>query len=156
MTAWRGDDPTVAGTVPTTPPPTDGSCRLPLADLSGRSGAVDLGTAGACGALGATIQGVNPRDDLAVIDWARSTRICQRHPAAGDVDVRVVTTQTSIDLDDGPGGALARSPEEAEVDPIVAIELTFDERATPQTGPLPLIVCRTSTAELSIVHRPSP
>ncbi|MEL6982313.1 MAG: hypothetical protein AAFO29_07815, partial [Actinomycetota bacterium] len=111
---------------------------------------VELGTDGACGALSATIQAVNPRDDLAGSDWARDIRVCQRHPAAGEVAIQIRTGAETIELTEG----WSRSAEEAAADPIEAITITFSNQATPETGPRPVVLCRTDTAELSIVHRP--
>ena len=112
---------------------------------------VELGAAGTCGALSATIQAVNPRDDLAGIDWGRDIRVCQRHPAAGEVEIGIRTGSGTVDLTEG----WSRSAEEAAADPVQAITIRFRNRATPETGPRPVALCRTDTAELSIVHRPA-
>lgn len=138
-------------TVPTIPPSTTGTCRITIGRFDGQAGVVELGADGACGALSATIQAVNPRDDQAATDWGRQIRVCQRHPAATAVEVAVTTGGGTVPLT----GGLSRTTAEAEADPIEAITITFADQDTPQTGPRPVALCRTDAAELSIVHRPA-
>ena len=137
-------------TVPTVPAATSGTCAVTMADLDGRSGPVEPASGGACDAVGLTIQAVNPRNDLASVDWGREIRICQRHPAATAIGVDVTSASGTTDLADG----LSRAPDEAAADPIASITIRFDGQATPLTGPRPIASCRTAEAELSIVHRP--
>lgn len=144
------DGPPPAGPGPTVPPPTDGACRVAMADLAGLAGTFDVVGGGACPALSATIQAVNPRDDLADTDWGRDIRVCQRHPAASGIGVTVASTRGTTTVEDG----ITRSPDEGSADPIVTIEVAFADQPTPLTGPRPILTCRTSNAELSIVHRP--
>ncbi len=147
-----GDPPaTVATTTPTTPAPTDGTCRVATGALDGRSGVVELGRDGACGAVQATIVGVNPRNDLTDVRWGRDIRVCQRHPAADAIRVEAVTGGGTIDLDEG----LSRTDADGVSAPIEALVVTFRDESSPVTGPRPIATCRTSTAELSIIHRPS-
>lgn len=143
-----GDDPDE--TAPTTPAPTTGTCRITMAELVGQAGTIEVGSGGTCDVVGATIQPVNPRDDLSDVDWGRDIRVCQRHPAATEIGVAIASGGDTVELD----GGLSRSDEEAEADPLVAIELTFANQDTPETGPRPILVCRTAGAELSVVHRP--
>lgn len=156
-TADPNGDPNAGGTpgptqtASTLPPPTTGTCQIAAAEFDGRAGVVDLGTDGACGALSATIQAVNPRDDQAASDWGRDIRVCQRHPAAGEVEIGIRTGSETIDLTQG----WSRSAEEAAADPIQSITVRFSNQATPETGPRPVALCRTDGAELSIVHRPA-
>lgn len=146
--ADTGDD--ADTTVPTIPPATDGTCRVNLAALDGRSGVVDLGTAGSCAAVGATIQAVNLRDDLASVRWGRDIQICQRHPAAEAVAVTAEGADGTIDVADG----LIRDPGD-DATQIETIVITFRDQQTPVVSPRPIAVCRTDAAELSIVHRPT-
>ncbi|MEM9562309.1 MAG: hypothetical protein AAGA93_06835 [Actinomycetota bacterium] len=154
-TGGGGDDggppTTVATTAPTIPPPTDGACQVTTGALDGQSGVVELGGAGACGSVGATIVGVNPRDDLTGVRWGRDIRVCQRHPAADGIRVEAVTGGGTLEVDSG----LSRTDAEATSAPIEALVVTFSDEASPVTGPRPIAICRTSTAELSIVHRPT-
>ncbi len=142
------DVPDPANTVPTIPPDTDGTCRLSMDDLAGRSGVVTLDTTGTCAAVGVVIVGVNPRDDLATTNWGRDIQICTRHPAAEAIAVEAISAGGSDDLADG----LSRDPERA--DAIESIVITFSDQDSPITGPRPIASCRTATAELSIVHQP--
>lgn len=152
-----GGDPNAGGTPgppptpSTTPAPTTGTCQIPAGGFDGRAGAIDLGIDGACGALSATVQAVNPRDDLADTDWGRDIRVCQRHPAAGEVEIGIRTGSETIDLTEG----WSRSAAEAAADPVRSITIEFSDQATPETGPRPVVLCRTDDAELSIVHRPA-
>lgn len=144
----ENDDPDPNNTAPTVPPNTDGTCRLVMSDLDGQSGVVDLASVGTCAAVGVTIQSVNPRDDLADVRWGRDIEICRRHPAAEAIDVAAVTAGGSDDLADG----MSRNPDQ---DPAIdAIVITFADLISPITGPRPIATCRTSAAELSIVHQP--
>lgn len=144
------DDEGMGGPVPTPPPPTSGTCSVATDRLDGRAGVVDLGTAGACGAVTATIEAVNPRDDLSGSDWARDIRVCQRHPAATAVRIVVTTGTEAVELTEG----WSRSATEATADPVQSIAVIFDDQDTPVTGPRPIATCRTDDAEVSLVHRP--
>ncbi len=144
------DDEGTGGPAPTLPPPTSGTCDVASDRLDGRSGAVDLGTAGACGAVSATIEAVNPRDDLSGSDWARDIRVCQRHPAATEVRIVITTGDGTVELTEG----WSRSAAEAAADPIRSITVTFNDQDTPLTSPRPLATCRTDDAEVALVHRP--
>lgn len=146
-----GGTPGPAPTPSTTPAPTTGTCQIPAGGFDGRAGVIDLGIDGACGALSATVEAVNPRDDLADTDWGRDIRVCQRHPAAGEVEIGIRTGSETIDLTEG----WSRSAAEAAADPVQSITIEFSDQATPETGPRPVVLCRTDDAELSIVHRPA-
>jgi len=145
------DDGGTGGPAPTSPAPTSGTCSVASDRLDGRAGVVDLGTAGACGAVSATIEAVNPRDDLTGSDWARDIRVCQRHPAATAVRIVVTTANETVELTEG----WSRSAAEAAADPVQSIAVIFDDQDTPITGPRPIATCRTDDAEVSLVHRPA-
>ena len=68
--------------------------------------------------------------------------------ATAAIDVEAITSGGTLDLADG----LSRDPSSA--DPIQAFSITFADQDSPITGPRPIAFCRTSDAELSIVHQP--
>lgn len=138
-------------TQPTIPPATAGSCEITAAALAGRIGPVELGDEGACGDIGATIQPVVPQDDLADTDWGRDLRVCEKHPAAEGITVTVITGGGAIEL--APN--LSRGGDEGAANPIDAIDIAFGDGVTGGTSPRPIVVCRTASAELSIVHHPT-
>lgn len=136
---------------PTSPPATDGSCDVALAELGGQVGTIDAGTSGACGPLAVTIRPVDANDDLANVNWSTDLRVCERHASAASVAVTVATAGSSVSLTD----PFVRPPAEADVDPVQRISITFPEGFAPDNGVQPIVVCRTSGAELSIVHWPT-
>lgn len=139
-------------TQPTVPPPTTGHCEITVAALTGQIGPIELGDdGGACGDIGATIQPVVPQDDLADTDWGRDLRVCEKHPAAEGITVTVLSGGGAIEL--APN--LSRTADEGAADPIVAVDIAFGEGVSGGTSPRPIVVCRTTDAELSIVHHPT-
>ncbi|MEM7339653.1 MAG: hypothetical protein AAF467_13450 [Actinomycetota bacterium] len=145
------DEDAVDSTQPTAPPPTDGGCEVALAELGGQVGTIDAGTSGACGPLAVTIRPVDATDDLADVNWSTDLRVCERHPSASAVSVTVTTAAAAVSLVD----PFVRPPAEADSDPVQSIGIVFPSGFAPDNGVQPLVVCRTSGAELSIVHWPT-
>ncbi len=134
---------------PTTSPPTSGDCRIRPADLNGRSGVVQLDSGGACDAVELTVQAVTDSADLGSVDWSADLKLCEKHPASGDLTVTVTTESGANAVEP----TFFRGDVQPGSDLVQHLDIGFPDGFAPGNGVQPIVVCRTSDAEVVIVHR---
>ncbi len=144
------DDPTEIETTTTTALGADGTrCPITPADLNGQSGVVKPGGDGICSGIEITLRSVVDSADIGTIDWANDLKLCEKHPSATQISFVVTSASGSSEVTD----TFFRGDVPDGQDLVAALNVGFNGGYTSGGGVQPIAVCRTTDAEMVIVHR---